>query len=153
MPGGCVEVAPTSRYTTRTGKSELCVIATRELKPGTTIVDLKGSMADLTDEQDEALKNTGRATGGIRKDFSVIYSASRGVNHLFLGPARFVNVSDPHLQWSWYPLTPISSTIVRTTANLSERVDTLPSKFSSISLQERRSPLTTAKTTVCPLFP
>ena len=57
-------------------------------------MDLKGSMADLTDEQDEALKNTGRATGGIRKDFSVIYSASRGVNHLFLGPARFVNVSD-----------------------------------------------------------
>jgi len=95
MPGGCVEVAPTSRYTTRTGKSELCVIATHDLKPGTTIVDLKGSMADLTDEQDEALKNTGRAKGGIRKDFSVIYSASRGVNHLFLGPARFVNVSDP----------------------------------------------------------
>ena len=93
MPGGCVEVAPTSRYTTRTGKSELCVIATRDIKSGTTIVDLKGSMADLTDEQDEALKNTGRAKGGIRKDFSVIYSASRGVNHLFLGPARFVNVS------------------------------------------------------------
>ena len=62
-------------------------------------MDLKGSRADLTDEQDEALKNTGRATGGIRKDFRVIYSARRGVNHLFLGPARFVNVSDALLRW------------------------------------------------------
>jgi len=34
-------------------------------------------MADLTDELDEALKNTGRAKGGIGKDFSVLYSAYR----------------------------------------------------------------------------
>jgi hypothetical protein len=48
-------------------------------------------MADLTAEEDEALKEIRGA--GARRDFSVIFSHSRNVNHLFLGPARFVNVS------------------------------------------------------------
>jgi len=34
-------------------------------------------MADLADEQDEALKNTGRAKGGIGKGLSVVYLAYR----------------------------------------------------------------------------
>jgi hypothetical protein len=50
-----------------------------------------GSMADLTAEEDEELKEIRGA--GARRDFSVIFSHSRNVNHLFLGPARFVNVS------------------------------------------------------------
>jgi hypothetical protein len=48
-------------------------------------------MADLTAEEDEELKEIRGA--GARRDFSVIFSHSRNVNHLFLGPARFVNVS------------------------------------------------------------
>ena len=77
------------------GKSELCILATRPLAPGTVISELKGSMADLTDEEDKELKGTdlGRAEGvGIRRDFSVIHSKQLKKNHLFLGPARFVNV-------------------------------------------------------------
>ena len=53
-------------------------------------------MADLTDEEDKELKGTdvGQADGvGIRRDFSVIHSKQLKKNHLFLGPARFVNVS------------------------------------------------------------
>ncbi len=53
-------------------------------------------MADLTEEEDKELKGTdvGQAEGvGIRRDFSVIHSKQLKKNHLFLGPARFVNVS------------------------------------------------------------
>lgn len=61
-------------------------------------------MADLTDEEDKELKRTtdeGAQDGdapaegglGIRRDFSVIHSKQLKKNHLFLGPARFVNVS------------------------------------------------------------
>ena len=51
-------------------------------------------MAELTDEQDKALKKSGvRDEGGTRRDFSVIHSKQMKKNHLFLGPARFVNVS------------------------------------------------------------
>ena len=51
-------------------------------------------MAELTDEQDKALKKSGvRDEGGTRSDFSVIHSKQMKKNHLFLGPARFVNVS------------------------------------------------------------
>lgn len=79
-----------------TGKSELCILATRPLAPGTVVSELKGSMADLTEEEDKELKRTGerQAEGvGIRRDFSVIHSKQLKKNHLFLGPARFVNVS------------------------------------------------------------
>ena len=59
------------------------------------VSELKGSMADLTEEEDKELKGTdaGQADGaGIRRDFSVIHSKQLKKNHLFLGPARFVNV-------------------------------------------------------------
>lgn len=46
-------------------------------------------MANLTDEEDRDLKRT---NSEIRRDFSVIHSKSMKKNHLFLGPARFVNV-------------------------------------------------------------
>lgn len=61
---------------------------------GFIINELKGSMADLTEEEDRELKRTGpRNDGGTRRDFSVIHSKQLKKNHLFLGPARFVNVS------------------------------------------------------------
>ena len=64
--------------------------------PGAVVSELKGSMADLTDQEDKELKGTdlGRPESvGIRRDFSVIHSKQLKKNHLFLGPARFVNVS------------------------------------------------------------
>ena len=51
-------------------------------------------MANLTDEEDNELKRTDLRNCVIRRDFSVIHSKSMRKNHLFLGPARFVNVSD-----------------------------------------------------------
>ena len=94
LPNGSIEIAHTSRYAHATGKSELCILATRPLAPGTVITELKGSMADLTDEEDRELKcATATGQSGIRRDFSVIHSKQLKKNHLFLGPARFVNVS------------------------------------------------------------
>ena len=97
MPSGAIEIAHTSRYSHVTGKSELCILATRALPIGTIITGLKGSMADLTPEEERRLKHGDpRAAGlGVRKDFSVIHSKQKKMNHLFLGPARFVNVSGP----------------------------------------------------------
>ena len=94
FPNGSIEIAHTSRYAHATGKSELCILATRPLAPGSVITELKGSMADLTDEEDRELKcATVTGQSGIRRDFSVIHSKQLKKNHLFLGPARFVNVS------------------------------------------------------------
>lgn len=94
LPNGSIEIAHTSRYAHATGKSELCILATRPLAPGAVITELKGSMADLTDEEDRELKcATATGQSGIRRDFSVIHSKQLKKNHLFLGPARFVNVS------------------------------------------------------------
>ncbi|KAG5648530.1 hypothetical protein DXG03_003141 [Asterophora parasitica] len=90
-PQGIIEIAHTSRYSHRTGKSELCILATRNLAPGTVITELKGSMANLTDEEDRELKRTDLRSSDIRRDFSVIHSKQMKKNHLFLGPARFVN--------------------------------------------------------------
>ncbi|KAF9451951.1 hypothetical protein P691DRAFT_698191, partial [Macrolepiota fuliginosa MF-IS2] len=90
-PSGSIEIAHTSRYSHKTGKSELCILATRFLGPGSVISELKGSMANLSDEEDRELKRAGMRSGDIRRDFSVIHSKSMKKNHLFLGPARFVN--------------------------------------------------------------
>lgn len=101
LPTGQIEIASTSRYTWKTGKSELCVLATQPLgaaATGTTctggefkgqkIHELKGSIADLTNKEDDELRRT---SGAASRDFSVIYSHQKGCNQLFLGPARFVN--------------------------------------------------------------
>ncbi|CAE6446255.1 unnamed protein product [Rhizoctonia solani] len=99
LPTGQIEIASTSRYTWKTGKSELCVLATLPLgaAPGTMlssefkgqkIHELKGSIADLTNKEDDELRRT---SGSASRDFSVIFSHQKGCNQLFLGPARFVN--------------------------------------------------------------
>ncbi|KAJ3512718.1 hypothetical protein NLJ89_g3358 [Agrocybe chaxingu] len=90
-PSGSIEIAHTSRYSHQTGKSELCILATRPLAPGSIVTELKGSMANLTEEEDKELKRTDLRKSDIRRDFSVIHSKSMKKNHLFLGPARFVN--------------------------------------------------------------
>jgi histone-lysine N-methyltransferase SUV420H len=100
LPTGQIEIASTSRYTWKTGKSELCVLATQPLGAvsgavissefkGQKIHELKGSIADLTNKEDDELR---RSSGSASRDFSVIYSHQKGCNQLFLGPARFVNV-------------------------------------------------------------
>ncbi|KZT04673.1 uncharacterized protein LAESUDRAFT_760966 [Laetiporus sulphureus 93-53] len=99
MPTGSIEIAHTSRYTHQTGKSELCILATRPLMPGMVITELKGSMADLTEEEDMELKRTAATCAPgvqVRRDFSVIHSKQMKKNHLFLGPARFVNHDCDH---------------------------------------------------------
>ncbi|KAH7888414.1 hypothetical protein F5I97DRAFT_694832 [Phlebopus sp. FC_14] len=90
-PSGCIEIAHTSRYSHMTGKSELCILATRPLIPGVVIGELKGSMAHLSKDEDRELKRTDLRHSDIRRDFSVIHSRQMKKNHLFLGPARFVN--------------------------------------------------------------
>jgi histone-lysine N-methyltransferase SUV420H len=50
LPSGSIEITQTSRYSHKTGKSELCVIAVRPLKPGQTITDLKGTFCALLSE-------------------------------------------------------------------------------------------------------
>ncbi|KAF8530477.1 hypothetical protein BU17DRAFT_18782, partial [Hysterangium stoloniferum] len=97
LPNGSIEISHTSRYSHRTGKSELCILATTPLKVGQVITDLKGSLAHLTAEEDEELKRTDvRGVSGIRRDFSVIHSNQKNKSHLFLGPARFVNHDCEH---------------------------------------------------------
>lgn len=73
-------------------------MATEQLLPGQVIRELRGSLADLTLDQDEELRRTDRKStdGGISRDFSVIHSKQKGCNQLFLGPARFVNVIALH---------------------------------------------------------
>ena len=95
MPSGSIEIAQTSRYSRITGKNELCILATRAMAVNSLITELKGSLAELTDEEDHDLKKSdarGGSEGGMRRDFSVIHSKQLKKNHLFLGPARFVNV-------------------------------------------------------------
>lgn len=140
LPNGSIEIAHTSRYAHATGKSELCILATRPLAPGTVITELKGSMADLTNEEDRELKcATATGQAGIRRDFSVIHSKQLKKNHLFLGPARFVNVSRigclPSVSRAYATQ---SSMIVATTSNCFERDVTSRSELSSPSPWERR---------------
>lgn len=95
MPSGSIEIAQTSRYSRITGKNELCILATRPMPVNFLITELKGSLAELTDEEDCDLKKSDSRSGGEggrRRDFSVIHSKQLKKNHLFLGPARFVNV-------------------------------------------------------------
>lgn len=63
-------------------------------------------MANLTDQEDRDLKKAGLRSGDIRRDFSVIHSKSMKKNHLFLGPARFVNVGALSFSLSLVPFHP-----------------------------------------------
>lgn len=54
-------------------------------------------MANLTEEEDKELKRTDLRNSDVRRDFSVIHSKQMKKNHLFLGPARFVNVSSAQM--------------------------------------------------------
>jgi len=64
------------------------VFATRKFKKGEEINLCRGGVADLTEEEDNKLRQ-----GGQKADFSVLYSSRKKSFGLLLGPARFVNVS------------------------------------------------------------
>ena len=80
------------------------------------IAELKGSMAHLSKEEDKELKRTDLRNLDIRRDFSVIHSRQMKKNHLFLGPARFVNVSHDSFP-QCVLMTLLYSMIARITAN------------------------------------
>ena len=149
-PSGSIEIAHTSRYSHKTGKSELCILATRQLVPGTVITELKGSMANLTDQEDRDLKKASFRSGDIRRDFSVIHSRSMKKNHLFLGPARFVNVRSLFffLSLSFHPLFSHSMTVT-TTASSFAKADTSHFVSSGLSKSARKLPPIMAMATVC----
>lgn len=67
---------------------EVAVFATRKFKKGEEINLCRGGVADLTEEEDNKLRQ-----GGQKADFSVLYSSRKKSFGLLLGPARFVNVS------------------------------------------------------------
>ncbi|KAF9518101.1 hypothetical protein BS47DRAFT_1290088 [Hydnum rufescens UP504] len=91
LPNGTVEIAHTARYTWRTGKTELCVLATAPIRGGEYIEELEGSMARLSPEEDADLSRSRDDGLGSRRDFSVVQVMGGNRSLLFLGPARFVN--------------------------------------------------------------
>ncbi len=80
-PKAGFELSRTFRYEAL-GKVEACLLSTVKWEPGDQIRLCLGTIADLTDEQENALNN---------RDFSVIFSSRKNCMCLLLGPARFVN--------------------------------------------------------------
>jgi hypothetical protein len=64
---------------------DLAIRATKKFAVNDFIPFLSGSVADLTEEQNDGLER-------LQKDFSVVMNPNRRVHQLFLGPARFCNV-------------------------------------------------------------
>jgi len=68
---------------------DLAIKATTTFRQGDIIPSLKGSLADLTEDQDNDLRED---VNGLQSDFSVLFNPTRKVFQLLLGPARFCNV-------------------------------------------------------------
>ncbi|KAI9011739.1 hypothetical protein DFJ74DRAFT_684471 [Hyaloraphidium curvatum] len=81
LPSAGYEISRTYRYTS-SGKAEACIVATRKWQPGDEMHFCCGLIAELTDEEEQWLKD---------RDFSVMFSVKANCMCLFLGPARFVN--------------------------------------------------------------
>jgi hypothetical protein len=71
---------------------DLAIRATKKFSTNDIIPFLSGSLADLTPEQDDDLRED---RNGLQNDFSVMMNPIRRVFQLFLGPARFCNVGLP----------------------------------------------------------
>ena len=81
LPNAGFEINRTLRYSC-SGKAEAKLVATQDWNPGDQIKACTGVIAELTREDELALKN---------RDFSVMYSTKKKCMYLLLGPARFVN--------------------------------------------------------------
>jgi hypothetical protein len=114
-----VEIGRTSRYNSITGKQELAIYATSFISEGTRLSsELRGGLAPLTAEEEaalgesdndemwevRALSNESSSTsedevedqlpvGRAVKDFSTVWLQRVKRHAIFLGPARFMNVS------------------------------------------------------------
>ena len=93
QPRSKVEIHTTDQYAGFSDRTQLAVFATRHIPSGTTLLELQGRRVALPVEW---LTDEDGAKARRRNDFSLIRSGRKGKNgdQLFLGTARFVNVSD-----------------------------------------------------------
>jgi hypothetical protein len=86
MPNAGYEIADTRRYGGAGRRMEACVTVTKDWKTGDELRLCTGMIAHLDPRQEHNVKKGNR-------DVSFMWSARKQRNCLFLGPARFVNVS------------------------------------------------------------
>jgi hypothetical protein len=86
MPNAGYEIADTRRYGGAGRRMEACVTVTKDWKTGDELRLCTGMIAHLDPRQEHKVKKGNR-------DVSFMWSARKQRNCLFLGPARFVNVS------------------------------------------------------------
>ena len=120
FPWSRVEIHTTPRYSAVSKHTELAVYATQPLAPGTLLDELQGGVAPVPKEWEMGSSRESQRAGpssqavkdvapdedsGLavninnrRRDFSLVISRDRQC--LFLGPARFVNVSLLCFIWS-----------------------------------------------------
>lgn len=83
MPDAGFEISSTSRYT---GRAEACITSTKVWKKGEYIKNCTGTVCRISEDIDKRLRTE-------NMDFSVMMSERKRNAYLFLGPARFINVS------------------------------------------------------------
>ena len=86
MPNAGYEISDTRRYKDHGKKVEACLVATKNWQVGDELRLCTGMIANLNPSEDAMLRQG-------EKDFSIMWSTRKGCSCLFLGPARFVNVS------------------------------------------------------------
>lgn len=84
MPNAGYEICDTRRYSSDSVQAR--IVATKKWVPGDEIRMCTGGIGYLNPEEDVMLRQTER-------DFSVMWSTRKNSHCLFLGPARFMNVS------------------------------------------------------------
>jgi histone-lysine N-methyltransferase SUV420H len=107
-PTSRLEIWRTDRYTEVSGHSELGVYATATIPPEQILHEIQGQCADIPawwmgrsdsdnesgdSDNDERPSRVRRSLRTGRRDFSIIKSNRSKKQQLFLGPARFINVS------------------------------------------------------------
>lgn len=83
LPDAGYELSDTRRYT---GSSEARINATKDWVPGEKLRTCRGVLATMAEEEENTLRDA-------HLDFSIMY-ATRKTPCLFLGPARFMDVSE-----------------------------------------------------------